>query len=116
VGVEEEEDFGREGVDAIDYAIVMPGVEELDSAVVAEKLLHGGDLAVGVDVAESVAEEQSLGLAYCGAEGYKLAVEIGLAHDVAVDEGQPSHTGAAQLLGGIAPHPAKTDDKDMGRL
>ena len=116
VGVEEEEDFGREGVDAIDNAVVGVGVEELDGAVVAEKFLQGGDVAVGVDVEEAVAKEECFRLADGGAEGDELAVEVGGAHGVAVDEGETSHAGTAQLLGGIAPYSAKADNKDMGGL
>ena len=70
-------------------------------------------MAIGVDVEEAVTEERRFGLPNGRTEGDKLAVEVGFAHGVAVDDGEGPYSGTAELFGGIAAHAAKADDKYM---
>ena len=76
---------------------------------------HAGTLAVGVDVAETVAKQDGLGLPDGGTEGYELTVEVGLAHRVAVHKGQMAHSCPTELFGSIAAHSTQSDNEDMGR-
>ncbi len=111
----EEKDLGREGVDAIHHTIVMIGLQEGKCAFVTQELLQGFHLAVGVDVAETVAKQDGFGLPDGGTEGYELAVEVGLAHRVAVHKGQMAHSCPTELFGSIAAHSTQSDNKNMGR-
>jgi hypothetical protein len=112
----EQKDLGREGIDAVDDTIILLGLKQLNKALVAQVFVEGGDLAVGVDVVQTLPEEVGLRLPHGGMEGDNLAVDIGGGDGVTVNDGHPPHTCPAEHLGGIAPDPAEAYHEDLRRL
>lgn len=116
VGLRYEEDFGGEGVDGVDHVVERVGLENLDSALVAEVLGDGAYVEGRVDVAKAVGEDVDFRPADGGVEGYELTVDVRRRHGVGIDNGEVSYAGAHEHLGGVGSYAAHPDHKDAERL
>ena len=112
----EKKHFGSKGVDAINHTVVRSSIEELNKTVVPNKLLYSIYLTQGIDIMETSSEKLGFGLSDSGMKSDNLAVDVAFGHYVAIDKGEGSYTGTAQLFGCIAPYPTETDHENMGGL
>ena len=69
-----------------------------------------------VDVEGPIAHHLDLGLADHAVCGDQLAIDVGHADTVVVDENEAANTGPRQCLGGPGTHTAEADDRDGARL
>ena len=88
--------------------------EQLGRRLGSEEGGNGNDVGVGVDVAQEAGGGFGLGLAEGGVEGEGMAVEIGRADFVEIDEDQVADGGAGEGFGGSGADGAEAGDDDAG--
>ncbi|MPN07366.1 hypothetical protein SDC9_154632 [bioreactor metagenome] len=76
--------------------------------------VDGVELQVGIDVPQTRGHDLRFGLAYGGAKGLQLTIQICQRHAVAVHHRQFAHAGPGQALGSIAPHAAEAEQNHVG--
>ena len=108
-GLDDEGDLARHRVDGVHDVIVL-GEIELILRLRGEEGLVGGDPDVGVDVVDPLLGHIHFILPHGLAGGDDLAVEVGQADLIVVDEVQRAHAAAGQRLNGIAAHAADAED------
>jgi hypothetical protein len=74
--------------------------EELGRGFGIQEKREGGDVGVGVDVAEDAGGGIGLGFSDCGVEGEGMAVDVGGAEFVEINEDEMSDGGAGEGIGG----------------
>ena len=103
--LDHQRDLPRNGINGIHDVIIL-GEIELILRLRSEERLVGGHFDVGVDIVDAFCGHIHLILAHRLVGGHDLAVEVGEADLVVVDQVQRSHAAAGQCLHGIAPHTA----------
>ena len=86
-GHADEQRFVAQAVDGVDDAVVVAQGERV-GGLGREDVLYGRDLGVGVDVEQTALEGIDLDLAYGVGRGHELAVDVGDADAVGVDDGE----------------------------
>ena len=114
-GIHNETELAGNKIDAVGNIAVIC-VEEGQLILLGVELADGADAAVGVDVPDPVSHGLRLKFAQGGVEGAELAVEVGDAHGVVVDQCDGAHTGPGQSLCGVAAHSADAKDGNMALL
>ena len=103
--------FVFQGVDGIDDVVVTVEVELL-GGLLREYLLQRCDVGHGIDGEQTLAEGFHLHLADGLGGGHQLAVDVGDAYTVAVDEGEVADAAAHQALGAPRAYAAHAEDDD----
>ncbi len=97
---EQEFGLGQERINGVDQYIAGVVGEKVGRGVGVEEEGEGGDLGVGVDVAEEAGGGIGFGFSDCGVEGKRVAVQIGGAEFVEVNENEVADGGAGEGFGG----------------
>jgi len=108
----EEVAFGADGVDGIDDGIGRGGEEVCRRFLGVEDLLDGR-FGLGVDEVDPFGESGCLGSADGFGGGVDLAVGIGDAEVIEIDESEFSDTGAGEGFCGPRPHATQANDHDV---
>lgn len=111
---EEEVGLGIEGVDGVDENVAGMVGEQLGRGLGVEKEGAGDDVGGRVDVAQKAGADVGLGLAERRMEGEGMAVEIGGADFVEIDEDEVADGGAGEGFGGGGADGAEAGDDDAG--
>ena len=111
---EEELGLGVEGIDGVDQDVAGMIGEQLGRSLGVEEDGAGDDFGVGVDVAQEAGGDVGLGLAEGGVEGKGMAVEVGRAELVEIDEGRVADGGAGEGFGGRSADGAEAGDDHAG--
>ena len=113
LALHDQRELAGDGVDGV-HNIVELGEIEAVLRLGAEEGLVGRDLDVGVDVVDPLFRHIHLIFAHGLAGGDDLAVQVGQADLVVVDEVEGTHAAAGQRLHGIAAHAAHAEHGHTG--
>ena len=105
MGVLNQRQLAGDGVDGVHHIVELGEVEAV-LGLRAEEGLVGSDLDVRVNVVDALLGHIHLEFAHGLAGGNDLAVEVGQADLIIVDEVQCAHTAAGQCLHRVAAHTA----------
>lgn len=109
----QEIELGGDVVDAVEDVIVA-ALQQFAGVFLRIKLLDRFDRDGRIDRPAALGHDHGLALANGAIEGMQLAVDVGQADGVEIDQGQPADAGAGQSLDSIAAHAAETEDRDGG--
>ncbi len=112
-GFGENEGFDRRAVHGI-HDTVEPGGEEAVGAAFQKEFRQRQDLALRVDLAHPLGQHTDLCLPHCVSQGGELAVGVGDADVIHVDQRQVADATASQGLHHPGADAADTDDGDPG--
>ena len=115
LGLDHQRNLAGDGVDGIHHVVVL-GEIELVLRLRGEEGLVGRDLDVGVDLVDALFRHIHLILPHRLAGGHDLAVQVGQADLIVVDEVQRTHAAAGQCLNGIAAHAANAEHRHAGMV
>ena len=99
-------------VDSIDDVVVVFQME-FGSTLLAEDLLQGRDLCRGIDAEQALAQRLHLYLSHGLRCCHQLAIDVGDAHTVGVDNSQMADATANQTLGAPRTYAAHAKDNHM---
>ena len=114
LGGEEEFGFRKQGVDGVHKNVAGVRGEEIWGGVGIDEEGKGGDRRVGVDIAEKACGRFCLGAAEGGLERERMAVEVGKADFVEVDQNEAADGGPGKGFGGCRADGAQAGDDDAG--
>lgn len=109
----EEEAFGSHRIDGIDDRVKWLG-EECVGIFLGEERLAWVDPGIGVDGVDALRHDIDLGATNGVVQGVDLAVDVGDAEVVEIEEGEGADAAAGEGFGGPGPHAADADDGDAG--
>ena len=69
---------------------------------------------IGVDIAKALAQYLGLEAAYGVMRSGKLSIDVGDVYGIGIYDGELTHTGTAEHLGGIGSYATDTHNKYMG--
>ena len=114
LGGEEQFGFREQGVDGVDEDVAGVLGEEAGRGIGVDEEGKGGDGRAGVDVAQEAGGRFGLWQAEGGMEGERMAVEVGRADFVEVDQEQVANGGTGERFGGGGADGAHAGDDDAG--
>jgi len=114
LGGQQQVGLGIERINGIDQDIARMFGEELGRGPGVEEEGEGGDVGVGVDIAQEAGGGGGLFFSEGGMEGEGMAIEVGGADFVEVDQDEMSDGGAGEGFGGGGADGAKARDQDAG--
>src|SRR5690606_29288394 len=100
-------------VDGVDYEDELRGQLRGD-ILLGQKGLHRGAMTAGVDHPDPLRHDHHLGLAHAAIQGMELAVDVGNADIIQINQGNPTNAAAGQGFRRPGADPADADDADMG--
>jgi hypothetical protein len=107
----QEVQLGLDVVDGVDDQVGLGGEQALGGRGGVE-LGAGVDRRVGIDEAQPLGHDRDLALAQGPLHGVQLAVRVGHADAIEVDQDDATDAGADQGLGGVTADPAAAEDRD----
>ncbi len=106
--------FRAEAVAGIEHQVV-PAAEQFVEVGLGEEARDRVDLDRRIDRAAALRHRLDLGATVLAGDGRQLAIGVGDAQIVGIDQGELADRGPRQRLGRPRPHPAEADHGDVAR-